>query len=87
MTRCDPIASKIKLQVEIKSEKTSGWMRSERDSLTLLSYITLQPMDRRPEVSVKEVVRSSASVDLNASLDPVNVVMTANQESEEDKSR
>ena len=36
---------------------------------------------------MKEVVRSSASVDLNASLDPVNVVMTANQESEEDKSR
>ncbi|XP_020600932.1 cingulin-like [Orbicella faveolata] len=46
-----------------------------------------QPTERRPKVSVKEVVRSSASVDLNASLDPISVVMTTNKESEEDKSR
>ena len=60
---------------------------NEIPALTLFSFITLQPTERRPEVSVREVVRSSASVDLNASLDPVNVVMTTNQESEEDKSR
>lgn len=46
-----------------------------------------QPTDRRPEVSLKEAVRSSASVDLNTSLDPISVIMTTKKESEGDKSR
>ncbi|KAJ7378480.1 hypothetical protein OS493_023015 [Desmophyllum pertusum] len=39
------------------------------------------------DVSVTEVVTSSTSMDLNASLEPVRVVMTTDKESEEDKLR
>ena len=56
----------------------------------LFLFFTLQisiAVDRRPNVSVTENVRSSTSVDLNTSLDPVRVVMTTDKESEEDKLR
>lgn len=39
------------------------------------------------DVSVTEIVTTSTSMDLNASLEPVRVVMTTDKESEEDKLR